>query len=208
MDVATSSSGNTERFTSYKDYVNFLAGKNSSYKFLAHVFNTDSPDPVFWDKYTKLVILDSEDGQLTERPVSDSSLADCPTGVKTRIVLLSYGNVWSIDRKKLDKFAFDLDLPAFSLWEHLDHPGLHEELFHRGIREDLGPRPPFAASSGLRFYPHQARNLALMLRFLALEMLELSFVEVTLSAWLVPSCASGSSSPAANIGTLVLDCMR
>ena len=206
MDAATSSSGDNKRFTSYKDYVNFLAEKNYSYRFLAHVFNST------WSLNfgsTKLSILDSEDGQLTKRSVSDDSLADCPTGVKTRIVILSYREVNTIDRKLLDKFAFDLDVPAFSLWEHLDYPGLDEEIPSNGRRKDLElPRLLFAASNGLSPYPRRVRDLAFKLRFLVPARSEGRSAEVGLSAWIVPSGTSHPSLPAVNIGTLELDCVR
>lgn len=45
----------------------------------------------------------------------------------TRIVVLSYGEAWSLNRELLDKVALALDLSPYSLWQHLEYQGHHSE---------------------------------------------------------------------------------
>ena len=47
-------------------------------------------------------------------------LSNPANNVSTRIILLSYHDIWKVDRRMLDDIAFALDLDPLFLWCHFD----------------------------------------------------------------------------------------
>ena len=105
-------------FTSYKNYVNFLAGchYDSCHRWLASFFNQQSATI----ESTQIHVLDSEGGRIVRKHPPIEFLNVIPEGIKTRIIVLEYEETWAINRYKLDCVAFALNLPPYSLWQHLN----------------------------------------------------------------------------------------
>ena len=72
-----------------------------------------------------------------------------PKAGSTRIIVLSYDEVWSLDRELLDKVAFALNLPPYFLLQHLEYNGNDcEDFFPPSVRDggNARNRPAAAAS--------------------------------------------------------------
>ena len=192
MAISASSHSNAKGFATYTEYVNFLAQNNDIYTFLANFFNYSPP---MNDETTKLNIFDSEGDQLVPKPVSETLRLDCPAKVRSRMIIFQYEEVWTVDRNKLDKLAFMLNIPPYPLWRHLDHENIDIESHAQQRRDNMGPRLPVAAGHLLRHDSRSNSRLAFEHGYFGL---------MKISAWVLP-CQTPSS---AKIGMTFLNVLR
>lgn len=108
----------------YSAYVDALARVDDNFEWLSRYFAEHRQgDP----KGGHLNILETIDGNIKDHVCSLDELGSPPRPGNTRIVVLSYDQVWSIDREVLDKIAMTLNLPPYFLWQHLSYEGNHCE---------------------------------------------------------------------------------
>ncbi|KFY76056.1 hypothetical protein V498_09774 [Pseudogymnoascus sp. VKM F-4517 (FW-2822)] len=134
-------------FSNYREYVQILEKLKPEFKWLAHFLCAPTPERA---SPTNILILDSENGKITERVIPLGSLRECSSNVKTRIVYIYYEEAWSINRDLLDEIAFELNLPPYFLWQHFDHSELELESTYPGQnRLDMGWTRPYVEPSRL-----------------------------------------------------------
>lgn len=125
-------------FASYNAYVQALSRQFPDFEWLARFF---SHRPQVLESKTRVTILDSEDGILKTRRFSLDTLAVPPRPGTTRLVILSYQEVWSIERYLLDAVAMALNLPPYFLSQHLQ--------YEYNTKEKSAPLDPDATNSVL-----------------------------------------------------------
>ena len=106
-------------FGSYREYIVFLQ-HNKNFEWLHKYFTRETKTPTSHE-----LLLDSIDEKIIRQKVNRKSLQSRPKGVSTRIIVLSHGDVWNIDRVILDGIPYVLDLDPVLLWRHLDHDFSH-----------------------------------------------------------------------------------
>ncbi len=121
---AVGATGNLRhQFRSYRDYVASLAKDHPEFGWLNLFLAKPGANP----SQISVLIADSLNNTMQLENFS-SKVSEChdalqqrPIEVKTRIILVSYHQTWSIDRDIADSIglAFDID-PTF-FWAHFDH---------------------------------------------------------------------------------------
>lgn len=125
-------------FSSYTDFVQLLASQQPQYKWLLD-FLIHATDGL--GQNTKLFVADSENGCLVQKSIQPELLGQCPSSVKTRLVLIHYEEVWSIDRGLVDRVSLALNVPPYFLWQHFEHSSHNCERSAPNYRPiDLGLR--------------------------------------------------------------------
>ena len=136
--------------TSWPDYttfVNAVARVNPEFKWLARFF---SHRPQSEPAGGQLNILESHGDTIEANACSLDDLNVPPKVGNTRIVVLSYGEVWSLNRELLDRVALALNLPPYYLWQHLEYNSHdREDVFPVGLEGPHYTRPSAAASEVL-----------------------------------------------------------
>ena len=129
---------------SYTAFVNALAQVDSGYEWLAAFFSQTSQGRA---PGGQCKILESH-GDVVERTVKSlDHLNISPPASTTRIVVLSYKEAWSLDRKLLDRVAMALNLSPYFLWQHLEYPNNYSEnACADDVRASGRTRPSAAAS--------------------------------------------------------------
>jgi len=95
----------------------------------------------------QLNILESHGDTIKDNACSLDDLDIPPKVDSTRIVVLSYEEVWSLNRELLDKVALALNLSPYFLWQHLEYQGHNSEsAFPDPLGGPYYMRPSAAAS--------------------------------------------------------------
>ena len=116
-----------QSLTSWPDYttfVNALARDDSAYEWLAAFFADVRRGAA---AVGQLNILESREDTLEHSAESLDRLHIPPPRGTTRIVVLSYTEVWSLDRTLLKKIAMNLNLSPYFLRQHLEYQYNHSE---------------------------------------------------------------------------------
>jgi hypothetical protein len=109
-------------FKSCREYLSFLHSHDSNFKWLQNFF-TYVPSEIT----SHAVIIDSVGGKLFQPLVTKGLLRSRPKRVSTRIIVLSYDDIWTLDRDTLDDICYGLDLDPIFLWRHFDDDFSHLE---------------------------------------------------------------------------------
>ena len=128
----------------YASYVNALSQVDTDYEWLAKFFSHNQQSH---PSEGHLNILESHEDIIEDYACSLDDLHTPPRAGVTRIVILSYKEIWALDRKVLDKVALTLNLSPYFLWQHLEYRGHHKESAFPGAWEGSMYMLPSAAAS-------------------------------------------------------------
>ena len=108
-------------YTSYKQYVEQNI-ETPGCRWLQVFFNHGGDSPEF----TRTTIFDARDGQMVPTSFSPSdpdrfrkALSNNDNGLKLRVIVLGYVNIWSVDRTFVDIIASHMQLHPSDLLRHL-----------------------------------------------------------------------------------------
>lgn len=108
----------------YTTFINAVARVDPNFEWLASFFSHHQQRS---SSGGRLKILESSRDIVKDNACSLDNLHIPPKAGSTRIVILSYGEAWSLNRQLLDKVAFALNLSPYFLWQHLEYHGHHGE---------------------------------------------------------------------------------
>ena len=111
-------------FPSYAGYIHALARINPKFEWLSRFFAHIPPVSTFTDEVS---IMTSENGTLTDEVFSEDLLLSSPKPGTTRLVIISYEEIWTIDRDNLDRVAMALNVPPYFLMQHFDYEDNEKE---------------------------------------------------------------------------------
>lgn len=115
MPDSSISAGRPQSWSSYTAFVTALTRVDANFEWLRLFL---SHTPAEGSSGGRLIVLQSENGQLKEHTGAIDNLSLPPDFGSTRLIILSYEEVWSIDRELLDHVALSLDVPPFFLLQH------------------------------------------------------------------------------------------
>ena len=104
----------------YRTFVNAVARVDPNFEWLDNFFSQHQQRRSLEGQ---LNILESDGETIKENACSLDDLNLPPKAGATRIVVLSYKEVWTLDRELLDKLALALNMPPYFLWQHLEYQG-------------------------------------------------------------------------------------
>ena len=102
----------------YRTFVNAVARVDPNFEWLDNFFSQHQRR---LSSEGQLNILESHGETIKDNACSLDDLNFPPKAGTTRIVVLFYKEVWSLDRELLDKLALALNLSPYFLWQHLEY---------------------------------------------------------------------------------------
>lgn len=111
MASSNDSEASSGDFPSYARYIHALAKINPKFEWLSRFFAYTPPVSTLTGEVS---IMTSENGTLTDEVFSEDLLLSGPKPGTTRLVIISYEEIWTIDRDVLDRVAMALN-PGTSL---------------------------------------------------------------------------------------------
>ena len=129
---------------SYTTFVNALTRVDPDFEWLKRFFSQQQQGR---SSDGHLNILESHGDTIKDNACSLDDLSLPPEAGSTRIVVLSYGEVWSLNRELLDKVALALNLSPYFLWQHLEYFGHHSESACPDLPKGYDYMKPSAAAS-------------------------------------------------------------
>lgn len=146
MAGSSISEGRTESWSSYTAFVAALARIDAHFEWLRVFLGHAPPEGSYGGR---LIVLQSENGQLKEHTSAIDDLNHPPDFGSTRLIILSYEEAWSINRELLDHVALSLNLPPFFLLQHFLYWDKSEAAFPGYPRNYEDGLPSIAASETL-----------------------------------------------------------
>ncbi|CAD6572448.1 MAG: hypothetical protein ASARMPRED_005339 [Alectoria sarmentosa] len=143
MAGSSVSEGRTESWSSYTAFLAALARVDAHFEWLRVFLGHAPPQGSYGGR---LIVLQSENGQLTEHTSAIEDLNHPPHFGSTRLIILSYEEVWSINRELLDHVTLSLNLPPFLFLQHFLYWDKSEAAFPGYPRDYEDGIPPIAVS--------------------------------------------------------------
>jgi hypothetical protein len=162
---------NNPRVDAYRKYIESLLPVYPEFKWLSAFLGEPQDDP----SKTRVIIADSSAGNIklqdftTDISGLSEALKNRPVKCKTRVILISYAQSWSVARDVIDLIGTTFNIDPQFYWSHFHHEKAHMDknapLWQHDTRT---PTPPLAS---------------------ALTSVELTFDDEHLSALLLPGAA-------------------